>query len=419
MYWFGLIFHLILFIYSLIKISNQRRVALSPILILLVFLFLYTESVTISRIFFNSSPNQTTDNIFIICTSLAWIGVVLGILLMQRKKIKTKHLINMGNHKMLLSYSLFLFSILIYQLLKQNSFDLIKFLAPYGNRGEGQASMFNTLIQLAFIATSNYLYSVGSNSTYYRAKYLRRIAAVMIFTFALIFIIKGSRNIALMAMAPMFFTKFAERNFKVILIPISILLFYTAGYTIGIIRNYGFRDVDKVNISVKSFDPLNQEFGTMYSVFSKYLEIENISQPFLFGKTYFIDTLINLIPNGLWPNKPQGPAIEFSMRYYNVKNITELREGLGYSSLVEAIQNFGFLGILPIFLSTTILLYILRINFIQRYGQHSSNLIGFLSIMVLNWFRIDFATVFKIFSIYFISYLGAFFIYKIKLYEKN
>jgi oligosaccharide repeat unit polymerase len=232
-----------------------------------------------------------------------------------------------------------------------------------------------------------------------KLKLLKILSLVLIFIYIIFILLRGSRNAALMMALPIIFYSLLNSKFSLFRVIIVSSFIFFVGYFIGIVRNIGFDSITGIDIGLASFDPLGQEFGTSYSVLTKSWDMRNAID-LQFGKTYFIDPIMNFIPRSIWPSRPPSIAMKFSMSYFGVNNANELNEGLGYSSILEAINNFGIIGVGPVFFFFY-LFYQKFVSFISRGGGILNILLnGYLCVFALNFMRIDFAIDFKIYFVY-------------------
>lgn len=397
-----------LFSLLLIQSHGSRRLTFhfNSELVLIIAFYFHSSSLPVSRIFFNSIPGKY-DIYYIISVSFCWFFLYLGVLFykINFKKKKTSIELKTNNFNSIIAILVLLFiaSYQFYNIIKYTGFDFFSLLKPYGFEStlleNSDKSIFDSFSELILISTSNLIFSYA----YYNdKKFLKYFSSSIILLFSLILVIRGSRNVASMMLFPFIFTIMRYRSFSIYRVITFAILFYLLGYSVGVIRNAGFGEIANLNFEYSVFDPLAQEFGTNYSLFTKWIESSS-NQELAFGRTYIIDPVVNLIPYKIWPNRPQGPAIQFSMVYFGASNVSDLKEGLGFSPIIESFMNFSYFGIFPVFLIFPFV-FCKYSHFLFRHKSHKNNVLsGFLILIVLNWFRIDFATIFKIFSIFFIS----------------
>jgi hypothetical protein len=149
-----------------------------------------------------------------------------------------------------------------------------------------------------------------------------------------------------------------------------------------------------VNVGENAFDPLRGELGASFSVYEKYTARQETDLKY--GKTYTIDSIINLVPHPVWRTRPPSPAEQFSREYYGTN---ELRSGLGFSPLVECILNFSHMGIVLVFALTAVA-FVRLDKWARARGRAGILIASVLLPSIVNWNRIDFAAFSKMFLIY-------------------
>ncbi len=386
--------------------SKELRFHLSAELVLIIAFYFHSCSLPISRLFFDSTPNKL-DLYYILTISFCWFFLFIGIFTYRIKRNKNQINYDFVNQYFNSKIAFIILSLLainqFYNIFKNTGFDIISILKPYGYESSviygSEKSIFDSFSELLLISSSNLIFS---HSLYNKKKFLLYFSSSVIILFAILLVIRGSRNVASMMLFPFIYTLLKNKYFSIYRVILVAFFFYILGYTVGVIRNAGFGELANLNFDYSVFDPLAQEFGTNYSLFTKWFEFSP-KQELSFGSTYIIDPLINLVPYKIWPNRPQGPAIQFSMSYFGVSNISELKEGLGFSPIIEAFMNFSYFGIIPAFLLFPYFFYKYS-HHLFKNQNHTNNVVsGFLILIVLNWLRIDFATCFKIFLIFLLS----------------
>jgi len=144
------------------------------------------------------------------------------------------------------------------------------------------------------------------------------------------------------------------------------------------------------NISFEWLLPAKNEFAGPYFTLLYSLEY---SQEKLYGISY-LNSLINWLPRSLYPGeKPPTIAQQFAYLIYEL--YTPGREsvvGWGYSPVAEALNNFGFIGVLVIFLILGVSLGC--IEKIRRRGLMGLMIYSMFLPEVLNLNRINFSSVF-------------------------
>ncbi len=389
---------------SKIQYLNESRYELSPRLILVISYFVYSVAMPISRIFFDSDK-MTYDIEYIVAQVLGATGILIGYFI-QYKCLRFTH-----NRKLKHESKIFLripalfcmviaLTIVMFNALNALGWDFSAILNPYGFEstlltGNEEQSLFGAILELVAISSILLSYTGAYNTN---NKSVLLISLLFAIVFSMFYLLRGSRNLAGMMLIPLLCAYFYRKPIKLKKIFISCLLLYFLIYTVGVVRNIGFAQVGNIPIQLRMFDPLTQEFGTNYGVFIKWKEMDQ-NRNLLLGKSYTIDILYNLVPISLWPDRPPGAATKFSMDYYGVSHYTELRHGLGFSPVVEALINFGYIGIVPIFAMFALLVTVLESWFWNKDSWGIASF-AFMIPMVVNWNRIDMAITAKMFIIF-------------------
>lgn len=389
---------------SKISMLKESRYELSPRLILVISFFMYSVAMPISRLFFDSA-GMTYDIEYMVAQALGALGILTG-LFIQYKYLKfTRNRkekpapIKFLRTPALICMTMAL-AVVMFSALNALGWNFSAILNPYGFEstlmtGNEERSLFGAILEL--IAISSILLSfVGAYKI--NNKTIIFIALSFAAVFSMFFLLRGSRNIAGMMLIPLVCVYFSCKPIKIKKLLLSCLLLYFLIYTVGVVRNIGFAQVGNIPIELRMFDPLAQEFGTNLSVFAKWKEIEQ-NDPLLLGKSYTVGILYNLVPISLWPDRPPGAAIKFSMDFFGVSHYKELTEGLGFSPIVEVLINFGYIGIVPVFAMFAMLITVLESWFWTK-GAWGIASFAFMIPMVVNWNRIDMATTAKMFIIF-------------------
>jgi hypothetical protein len=229
--------------------------------------------------------------------------------------------------------------VVMFDALKALQWNFSQIIAPYRQDFQGEnegPTLFGAILYLVAIS-SVVLAFIGA----YKNKNTNVILITLFLAglFSMFFLLRGHRNIASMMIIPIISVYFYSKSIKIKNLLLSCLCIYFIIYTVGVIRQLGFAEVAGVSFQTSMFDPLNQEFGTNYKVFTCWKEMGQ-DNSLLLGKSYTIDVLYNMVPKTFWPDRPPGAAIRFSMAYFG-KSLGELREGLGFSPIAEALMNFS------------------------------------------------------------------------------
>jgi oligosaccharide repeat unit polymerase len=382
---------------SQVRREGGRQLELTPSMILPISYFLYSSALPISRLFFGS-PAGAYDMDYLMPHLMGAAGILIGLILANPVFAKTNRVkipTNAFAERLRVSVVAVVAGAAIiwqlYVMFSRAEWSLEMMLSPYGVIEQSSY----TAIGLAGILTT-----IGSNilvgtlvlaAPGMRSKPLgRRVLFVVVVLVACIFIIRGNRNIAGMLVLPiiaMYMYGLRIRPFPLIASLVLIVVFL---YSIGVVRNFGFKEIERAMATVEfssAFDPLNGELGTSYSVFSKWHQLR-FGDDYLLGQSYHMLVIANIIPRALWPERPRVLSESLSMQYYNTATIGW---GLGFSPVVEAVTNFGFWGIIPI-----IALFALAVRRLEQWlptrGPAGLVIYGFLVPFVMNWNRIDMAT---------------------------
>jgi oligosaccharide repeat unit polymerase len=378
--------------------SSDFGLRFDGLLIFLIVFYFHSISLPVSRLLFRSE-SKDSDFFFILTLILAWLGIFTSSFFVKRKKVDLKE------HKERFNYILLYLLLLsiaywnFYVMLSKLNFSLINILLPYGAEneiGNFDDSILDSVREMLLYSIVGFGYIVGDKN---KLKKLKLLSLLIAYIYVIFILLRGSRNAALMILLPLVFYYMRNKQFKIFRVGIFAIFFYFIGYFIGIVRSFGFSEISGINVDVFSFDPLSQEFGTSYSVYSKWLEI-NSNFDFQFGKTYLVDPILHFIPSSLWPDRPPSVALQFSMNYFGVTKVSDLNSGLGFSPLLEAHINFGYFGVFLIFFIVFLLFVKIISYFYQKQSVSYYLMNGFFCVFALNFTRIDFAIVFKIYLIF-------------------
>jgi len=391
---------------NLCKITTLEgsRFELCPRLILVISFFMYSVAMPISRLLFDTAE-MIHDEEYMGAQLLGAFGILIGLLIQYKYIVYTRYRFSMPQPMefkpttalvcMTLS-----FVTVMYSALNALGWDLRAIFNPYGYEstlltGNEEASLFGSILALLTICSIIQSF-IGAYKT--NNKRIIRITLLFAAVFSLFYLLRGSRNLVGMMLIPLICVYFNFKPIKLVYILISCILLYFMIYTIGVARNIGVDQVSYISIERKTYDPLTQEFGTNHGVFSKWKQI-NQDAPLLLGESYTIGLLYNLIPISMWPDRPPGAAVQFSMDYFGISQKSNLSEGLGFSPIVEALMNFGYFGIVPIFAGFALLVTKLE-YWLWNKNSWGIASFAFMIPMLVNWNRIDMATTSKMFIIF-------------------
>ena len=384
------------FLFSKKKVRETR---LNVSLILMLSFYLYSISVPISRLFF-SKPDESNDIFFLISYTLAYLGLFFSLLFFMgfndEVVDKNSKIVEVRNNR-LFYFSILIFLVYITFIKVETNFSLDIFFRPYSTEGIEDSGGLTHLLPIFLISALLYL-----NLLVLKANNIWRLNKLFIrlitFLFVTYYLIRGGRNLILILFLPIILMVFRDKIVKTRYIFLTICILYVFSMLMGAMRNFGIIYLNDFSIeNYTFFDPLNQELGVGYSVISKYNEMPNSG--YYFGKTYTYNIISNLVPSFVGLEKSPGPAIDFSMRYFEVSNVKDLKEGLGFSPVLEALMNFSVFGVFFMFfiIGSGISLFqqwIAKFSYFKALGAYL-----FLAPMVINFNRIDLATVVKMYLV--------------------
>ncbi len=391
--------------------KNHSRFELTPATALIFFSFLYNSAKPISIIFFDS-PTTPLVEPFLIANILAAVGCLVGLgiytSIHARPRSAQQNVFKIRNNRVLfaplilaLSVPLLIFAWSRYQLLDYN---LANIFSAYGFEGGAvtDQNVFQVLSGQFGISAALYGFCVY----YVQHRFKKRgtyLWAALIVAIAGFFLIRGSRNFAIMALLPAAAIVLYGRSIPVFRATALVVVTFVAFQFLAYARNFGINNVARMSsLELADFAPDNSELGTSFNVFSIYDQIGHYYDR-KYGSTYTIDALINLIPRGLWKNRPYSMSEDFTRAYLNSENVSE---GFGFSPIVEAIVNFGYWGIPFVFLIAAYFVCSLS-DFLLSRGSYSALLSWAMMIpLIINWNRIDFSTTSKMYLIFFSLFIS-------------
>jgi hypothetical protein len=381
--------------------NDGRRLELTPSLVLAISYGLYTSALPISRLILRT-PATPADRAFIAPHLLGAIGIMIGLLPMRRRESGAPpfaQLDDLASRLRPLPVILAISAGILWQLyvlLAQVRGQVAGLLSAYAVGDDYNPGGFlGTLV----VVTSNIAIAtiVVAFPTLRRPGALRRIVIFATFCLAGLFVVRGHRNLLGMLVLPLLALYMIGRPIPARRLVAGVLGGYVFLYAVGVVRNFGLAKIANLSGAVdvrQAFDPLAGEFGTSYSVFTRW-RASPIQRDAELGATYTRDVVLNIVPHQIWPDRPPTASIAFSMDYYRTRNLTL---GLGYSPVIEAIANFGIWGILPVFAVFAMLVRRIE-NAAQSGGFAALLAYAYLIPAVVNWNRIDMATNVKMFLV--------------------
>jgi hypothetical protein len=390
-------------LFCLVARGGRRRLELSPRLILVLAYAMYASALPASRLLLGTTGDAVVDTAYLVPNLLGAVGILAGLVPMRAHDFPTRAQLLPSEVESPLRPLLVVGAVMtgiswqVYVLLMQVRGNIAGLLSPYATGGEGYnpPGLLGSLV----VITSNIAIAtiVLAFPALRRGGWLRWFVIAATAVLAGLFAVRGHRNLLGMLVLPLLTLHMFAKE-----LPLRRLLMALAGgyvflYGVGIVRNFGVAKaanaVAQVDVS-RAFDPLSGEFGTSYNVFRVWQRLPVRRTPQL-GATYTRDVVLNLVPRQLWPDRPATPAVSLSMEFYRTRN---LRLGLGYAPVVEAIANFGVLGVFPVFAC-----FAAFVRWAERRAQSGAMVpllaYGFLTPAMVNFNRIDMATNVKMFLV--------------------
>lgn len=387
-----------------VKVNNRYQHELSPRLILVISYYMYSVAMPISRLCFDGTE-MDYDAEYMMVQLLGASGIIIG-LLFQRYYLRfTRNKRSKQASQIFLPLPAIIImsisvGIVMFGAMKGIGWNLSAIFKPYGyevllQTGNKEQTLFGQILWILAIS-STVLVFIGVYNT--KNNKLILLTLLVAGLFGMFYMVRGSRMMAGMMIIPLICAYFFSKPIKIKYLLLSCVCIYLVVYIVGVVRYAGFDLLADVPIEIQMFDPLTQEFGANYSVFTKWKEIGQNSS-LLLGKSYTIDVLYNMMPKYFWPDRPPGLCVQFSMDYFGVSNADELYIALGFSPIVEALMNFGRLGIVPVFALFSFLIALLE-SWFKRQGAWGISCYAFMIFVVINWNRMDMTMTLKILIIY-------------------
>ena len=386
------------------KVNDRFRYELSPRLILVISYCIYSSAMPISRLFF-ASAETSYDEEYMMAQLLGALGILIGLIIRGRRPKVARDKSSKESARVFQPVPAIILmtltmGIVIFIALKALEWNFAAIFFPYGYelsllRGDERPTVFGAIAYL-FPISSVVLSFIGARNI----KSKNQIMTTLLFAglFSIFYLLRGSRNSAGMMIISLIGVYFYSKPINIKKLLLFCLLTYFVIYGVGVVRSFGFSRLNDVAFQLEMFDPLKQEFGTNYSVFTKWKETGR-DDGLLLGKSYTSDVLINMVPMRFWPDRPPTAATQFSMGYFGKVYKGELTLGLGFSPVVESLMNFGYMGIIPVFALFCCLVTFLE-SWFMRKGAWGIVCYAFMIPTMINWNRIDMAILLKIFIIF-------------------
>lgn len=397
---------LIIILHFWLKINDSQNIGLHSSINFPLFFFLgwiaYCGLYLIEIILKNTITE--TDKFFLIDAIIAVISLIIGAYIYKTHK-KKNHIYDLNqipNKIFYLSKSRFyfisflMFIILHFFIVQVYGSWIVFFTQSYGNFLVTGINSFTSAIPLvivSFILIFNSHYIILSRSNVL-------ICRVLSIIFILVFMFGGNRNLGLMMITAFIFARFQGAKINLILIVFVLIIAIPFFSVVAIGRMYGFINFISGDIYISNsviwdyiFSISQGELGTMVKV-SEYYNLLNIDRKLEMGYSYFIQPFINLIPTFIYSERPATISVDFTRQYWGATGFESQLIGLGFSPIVEAKMNFGFFWPLT-FISLGFLLQLVK----EKVKKNNFIFWGALTIVTINFFRIDFSITFKFFII--------------------
>jgi len=388
--------------------GQQRRFELNAGLILIASFYSYTAALPVSRILLKTQPVQSsTDDEFMFNSLLAALGLTVGLFLCPQygadaprrsalwssEGTRSRGSLRAGT--MIAIVTITISGAFIY-FWSNAQFSVDKLAGAYGvDNGitsENVTVLDTLLVPLAIAAMLHGLYAIRVRALKGPAVIAMNLLCVGLL---FIFLLQGHRNLMIFLGLSALAIRLYGKPIQLTRFVVTGMLTLVAFYTIGIIRNWGWFQLNEVTFGDTAVDPLNGELGASYSVYEK-LQETGVADSLQFGRTYVIDAAVNLIPQQLWRNRPPSPAVRFSRAYFQTDT---LPSGLGFSPLVESMINFSTYGI-PVVFALTAFVFVRLDQWARAYSRTGILISCILLPSIVNWNRIDFAACEKMFLVY-------------------
>lgn len=318
-----------------------------------------------------------------------------------KEEKKERPLFSLKNEKMTILFSsIFVGTIFINYIFRIYGGFGALFTQQYGTANSSSFNSLSVTIPLLSVA-----YILLFNSKWVRLSRLSNfLVSLMSFLMIGVFMLGGLRNLGVMMSIAYVWSKFFGKIIKVKFMLLGVVSIIVFAAVVAVGREYGLLnfllfnvDIPREDISRYILAISEGEFGTMRRV-HEYSHAISYEPKYIFGYSYTIGTIVNMIPGSLYPSRPFSIAVDFTRAYWG--GLTNGTIGLGFSPILEAKLNFqNFWGIAFVFGGIiNRLIHYKFIRYISSYKMVSFNwflFIGVLSSISLNFFRIDFAVTIK------------------------
>lgn len=345
----------------------------------------------------NKNINYNNIQFFIIYTILANLFFLLGYLLCNYNKI-TKYQ-SVTNKKLKLVNNLFVIKLFSYSLIIIFLWSFFNNIGNFDNLFSaylvGEKNSDSNYFQKIILVTSSILSCVFIvNFLYLKNKYIY----IFSYMISILFILRGNRNLLAICFLPYLIYLFNTKRIKPFYLTFIFIFFISIGQLLDLIRAIGFNNLDNLKVN---FIPSEGEFGQTIRGIDLYFS--SYHNYLLLGRTYSFDVISNFLTT-------------FGYSFIPLSTITStlwsdnIIYGYGFSHQLESYINFNIFGIFIYLIFGSIVAIIDNLRHSTKISSLSLHYLFYP--FLLNFQRIDFPVLLKIFMPAFL------FIFIIKFFEK-
>ena len=387
---------------------GRRFWRFTPSVLFLASFVLYTSAMPVSRILHLSAP-EAIDTEFMAVHLLAAVGLVCAYSLHRSFKPLPPVLPLMpASRKSTIMAVLVLIAmgLFLWRTLHFVGYSVVNLFERYRFEQDAFASDASTWDKIVVhFVSSAAAFALLLFGRRVKSDWQKRVTLAALVVVAVLLLIRGSRNPFLLAFLPSIGILYRHRAFPLGRALLVVLFAYASFQTIAIVRNVGLLNRMDAEIQVSFYDPIRSELGTSYNVWSAAK-----TTPFFderhWGKTFFWTSIANMVPSPIWPGRPVTIATDLSFYYFERGGSETEVFGLGFSPVLEALLNFGIMGIAPWFFALGLGLRKIE-SWLEELGGWAICAWAALLPIAINVQRIDAAIAVKLYLI-FIAFFVAF-----------
>ncbi|HEX6751243.1 MAG TPA: O-antigen polysaccharide polymerase Wzy [Longimicrobium sp.] len=148
------------------------------------------------------------------------------------------------------------------------------------------------------------------------------------------------------AMAFLVVRHVSGRRVRTLTFAVIVVALMGGGIVLSLVRGGGsLARLREVPVAV--YNPANNEFGSPLGTVSEIVEFIPSRVEYRLGSTYLM-VAANMVPLVLWPGRPLAPSEWYSATFY--PSYFESGGGFAFSPVAEAYLNFGYAGVVLVFL---------------------------------------------------------------------